>query len=83
MQYCKCISEMQWAVYLGHIDIMYATVVIPWYLPDTQKFRLSKVHHLYGYLKKYTSTFINLNTEIPAYENCNMIQGNWGNFYDR
>ena len=29
-QYWKCISEMQWAVTLGQIDIMYDNVVLSW-----------------------------------------------------
>ena len=28
LQYWKFIGEMQWAVYLGQIDIMYATVIL-------------------------------------------------------
>ena len=41
---------------------MYANVVLSQYLPDTCKVHLSNIQHLYGYLKKYTSNSIKLNT---------------------
>ena len=64
-QYWKCIGEMQWAIALLRIDIIYATVVLSWYHPGPQKGYLAKIQHLYGYLKKYTSTSIKFNTVIP------------------
>ena len=53
-QYWKWIGEIQWAVVLGQIDIMYATIVFSRYRPAPHRGHLSKIHHLYGYLKKYT-----------------------------
>ena len=82
-KYWQCISEMKWVINLGRIDIMYATIVISQYCPDHCKGHLSKIQHLYDYLKKYTSTSINFNTEMTAYDDFNMIKGNWGNLYDR
>ena len=61
-QYCKWIGEVQWFIYLGHIDIMYDTIVLSWYHPDPCKGHLYNIQHIYGYLNKYNSTSINLNT---------------------
>ena len=32
-QHCKCVGEIQWALALGRIDIIYAIVVLSWYRP--------------------------------------------------
>ena len=61
-QYWQCIVEMKLTINLGRIDIMYATVVLSQYHPDTHKLHLSNIQHLYGYLKKYTSTSMKFNT---------------------
>ena len=60
---------------------MYATIIILWYRPALRKGHLSKIQHLYGYLKKYISTSINFNTGTPDYESFKTIKGNWGNLY--
>ena len=60
---------------------MYANIVLPLYRHDLLKVHLSNIQHLYGYLKKYTSTSIKFNTEMNAYDNFKTIEGNWGNFY--
>ena len=72
---------MQWAIALGRIDIMYATIFLPQYRPDPHKGHLKKIQHLYGYLKTYTSTYTKFNTEMPAYENFKIIGGNRGNLH--
>ena len=64
-QYWQCISEIQWAVALYQINIMCDTVVVSRYRPDPRKGHLPNIHHLYGYLNKYTSASINFNTETP------------------
>ena len=69
------------AVAWGRIDIIYDTVVILWYQPASPKGHLSNIQHLYGYLNKYTSTYIKSNTETSDYENFKIIEGNWGNLY--
>ena len=60
---------------------MYATVVLSQYHPAPLKGHLSNIHHLYGYLKKYTSTSIKFSTETTAYEKIKTIEGHWGNLY--
>ena len=60
-QYWKCIGEMQWSIALDQIYIMYAMVVVLRYPPDPCKGHLSNIQHLYGYLNKYTSTYIKFN----------------------
>ena len=80
-QYCQYNGEKKWAAALVRIDIMYTTVVLLQYPPVPCKGQLSKIQHIYGYLKKYTSTSIKFNTETPDYENFKTIEGNWGNFY--
>ena len=67
---------MEWAVNLGHIYIMYATTVLSQYRPATHKSHFSKIKHIYGYLKKYTSTSINFNTETPDYKDFKTIAVN-------
>ena len=79
--YWQFICEMQWAVALCCIDIMYSTIYLSWYRPDPRKVCLAKIQHIYGYLNKYTSTFINCNTKIPTYDNFKMIEEKWGNLY--
>ena len=78
-QYWKCIGDMQWDVALFHIDIMYATIVISWYCTAMGKDHLTNTQYLYDYLNKYTSTYIEFNNKMPAYDNFNTIEGNWGN----
>ena len=72
---------MKWSVDLGQIDSMYATVVISQYHPSPCKGDLSKIQHLYVYLKNYTSTSIKFNTEMPSYDNFKTIEGSWVNLY--
>ena len=60
---------------------MYATIVLSWYRPDTREGHLYKIQTLYRYFKRYTSTYINYNTETPDYNNFKNIEGNWGNLY--
>ena len=72
---------MQWAVALGCIDIMYATVVLSRFRPAPRKVHISKIQHLYGYLKKYTSTSINFNTDILSYDKFKTLEVKWGNLY--
>ena len=80
-QYQKCIGEMQWAIYLGWIYKIYATVAIYQYLPAPHKGRISNIQHIYGHLKTYTSTSLKFNIEILAYDKFKTIKWNWGNFY--
>ena len=80
-QYWKRISEMQWAISLGWIDIIYATIVLSPYRPTPRKDHLAKMQKLFGYLNKYTSTSIKINTDMPAYENLKTIEEKWGNLY--
>ena len=72
---------MQWAVSLGRIDLIYATVFLSWYRPAPWKVHIDKIQYLYGYLNKYTYTSIKFNTEMPAYDNFKTIKGNWCNLY--
>ena len=72
---------MQWAVALVRIYIMYDTVVLSRYCLAPHKGHLSKIQHLYVYLKKHTSTSINFNKETPDYKKFNTIEGNWGSLY--
>ena len=81
-QYLQCISDMQWPVSLGPINIIYVTILLYRYRTAPRKGHLAKIQHLYGYMNKYTSTFIKFNTEIPTYENFNKVEGNRGNLYD-
>ena len=60
---------------------MYATVAISQYLSGPHKGRIYNIQNIHGYLKKYTSTSIKFNIEIPAYDNFKTIEGSWGNLY--
>ena len=82
-QYRQYVGDMQWDITLGWIYIMYANLVLSRYLPGPQKVQLSNIQHIYGYIKKYTSTYIMFNIEITAYENFKTIEWNWGDFYSR
>ena len=57
------------------------TVVIYLYWHNPRTGHLSKIEHIYGYLKKYTSTSIKFNKKTPEYKNFNTIEGYWGNLY--
>ena len=59
---------MKWAIAQSRINIMYATIVLFWFRPTPCKGHLAKIQHIYGYLKKYTSTSIKFNTEMTVYD---------------
>ena len=73
VQYRQCIGGLQWAIALGRIYIMYDTVALSRYLPAPRKGQISNIQHIYRDLKKYTSTSITFNIEIPTYENFKTI----------
>ena len=60
---------------------MYATIFLSRYRPAPRKGHLEKIRKLCGYLKKFTSTSIKFNIEMPAYEIFKMIEGRLGNLY--
>ena len=72
-KYLQFIGDMKWNVVLCHIDIMYATIFLSWYIYAPHKVHLSNIYHLYVHLKKYASTYIKVNTEIPNYKNFKTI----------
>ena len=80
-QYYQLISDMQWALALGRINIMYANVALSRYHPALQKCHLAKIQHLYGYLNKCPFMSIKFNTKMPSYDNLKTTEGNWGNLY--
>lgn len=57
-QYWQCIGELQWAVVLGRIDILYATIIMARYRPAPRIGQLHRVQHIYWYLCNYKKTSI-------------------------
>ena len=80
-KYWQFIGEIQWSITLGRINIIYDAVFLSRYCPSPCKIHISNIQHLYGYLKKYTSTYIMVNTKMPSCDNFKIIEGNWGNLY--
>ena len=60
---------------------MYDAIFLSRYYPAPRKGHFDKIQHLFGYLKKHTSTSIKFNTEMPDYGNFNTVEGKWGNLY--
>eukprot|EP00957_Ditylum_brightwellii_P043652 3309252-Ditylum_brightwellii.AAC.1 len=65
----KMIGEMQWAVALGWIDIIAATMTMARFRPTTRQRHLMCLKHVYCVLHNYKKTDIKFNTKMPDYSN--------------
>ena len=79
--YWQMIGEMQWAVALGRIDLISATVAMARFRPAPRKGHLDRLKRLYTYLRNYKKTAIKFNVELPDYSHYEVLPCNWGHIY--
>eukprot|EP00957_Ditylum_brightwellii_P102119 7784478-Ditylum_brightwellii.AAC.1 len=72
---------MQWAVALGWIDIIAATVILARFTPAHCQGHLHYLKHIYHFLCNSKKTAIEFNTEMPEYSNHKVEKKNWGHIY--
>eukprot|EP00957_Ditylum_brightwellii_P080765 6142731-Ditylum_brightwellii.AAC.1 len=77
-KYWQMIGEMEWAVALGWIDIIAATVTMARFKPAPCQGHLECLKYVYRFLCNYKKTAIKFNTEIPSYSNYKVEKKNWG-----
>ena len=80
-KYWQMIGEMQWAVALGRIDIIAATVTMARFRPAPRQGHLKRLKRVYCFLRNYKKTAIKFNTEMPDYSNYKVEKKNWGHIY--
>jgi Reverse transcriptase (RNA-dependent DNA polymerase) len=74
--YWQMICEMQWAVALGRIDLISATVAMARFRPASRKGHLDRLKRVYTYLRNYKKTAIKFNVEIPDYSRYEVLPCN-------
>jgi hypothetical protein len=72
---------MQWAVALGRIDIMCATVTMARFRPAPRQGHLDRLKRVYAYLRNYKKTAIKFNVELPDYSKFPAEKPQWGHIY--
>ena len=79
--YWTMIGELQWAVALGRIDIICATVTMARFRPAPRRGHLDRLKRIYCFLRNYKKTAIKFNVEMPDYSMYNVEKVNWGSIY--
>eukprot|EP00957_Ditylum_brightwellii_P114180 8704875-Ditylum_brightwellii.AAC.1 len=72
---------MQWAVVLGWIDIIAATVTMARFRSAPCQGHLNHLKCIYCFLCNCKKTAIIINTEMPDYSNYKVKKKNWGHIY--
>eukprot|EP00957_Ditylum_brightwellii_P002171 166711-Ditylum_brightwellii.AAC.1 len=80
-KYWQLIGEMQWAVALGCIAVIAATMTMARFRSAPCQGHLKHLKHVYCFLYNYKKTAIKFNTEMPDYYNYNIEKKNWGLIY--
>eukprot|EP00957_Ditylum_brightwellii_P094392 7187512-Ditylum_brightwellii.AAC.1 len=80
-KYWQTNGEMQWAVALGYINIIAATVTMARFRPTPCQGHLKHLKHIYCFLHNYKKTAIKFNTEMPDYSNHKIEKKYWGHIY--
>eukprot|EP00957_Ditylum_brightwellii_P118067 9004260-Ditylum_brightwellii.AAC.1 len=63
------IKEIQWAIALGRIDIIAATLTMARFRPAPCQGPLKRLKYIYYFLYNYKKTAVKLNTEMLEYSN--------------
>ena len=79
--YWQLTGEIQWAIYLGRIDIMCLLVTMATFRPAPLKCHLDQLTHIYSYLKNYKKIDIKFNVKILDYSGFEVLEGFWGETY--
>ena len=79
--YWTMIGELQWAVALGRIDIICATVTMARFRPAPRGGHLDCLKCIYCFLRNYKKTAIKFNVEMPDYSQYKVEKVNWGSIY--
>ena len=66
--YQSLIGCLQWAVTLGRIDIMIATMTLSRFRPAPRQGHMVRLHRVLGYLRKFDHGAIRFRTGIPDHE---------------
>eukprot|EP00957_Ditylum_brightwellii_P115454 8806025-Ditylum_brightwellii.AAC.1 len=72
---------MQWAVALGRIDIIAATVIMARFRLALCQGHLKHLKRVYCFFCNYKKTDVKLNTEMTDYSNYQVDKKNWGHIY--
>eukprot|EP00957_Ditylum_brightwellii_P171306 13040709-Ditylum_brightwellii.AAC.1 len=67
MEDTKKYWQMQWAVGLGHINIIVATVIMARFIPAPHQGHLKHLKHAHYFYCNYKQAAIKFNTEMPDY----------------
>jgi hypothetical protein len=76
MVYWQMIGELHWAVALGCIDIMNATVTMARFCPAPCQGHLNCLKRMYCFLRNYKKTAIKFNVEVPNYSKFDIVKPN-------
>ena len=79
--YWQLTGEIQWAIYLGRIDIMCNLVTMATFRPAPLKGHLDQLTRIYSYLQNYKKTDIKFNVNILDYSGFDVLEGSWGGTY--
>ena len=79
--YLSMIGAMQWAIALGRIDIMAATMTMSRFRTAPREGHLTRLKRIYCYLRNYKKTAIKFRTDMPDYSMYKADTPNWGHVY--
>jgi hypothetical protein len=67
--YWKLLGMLQWAVTLGRIDIMCATMTLGGFRAQPRQGHLERLKRVFGFLRRHKKSAIKFRTPIPDYSN--------------
>lgn len=79
--YQTMIGTLQWAVSLGRMYILCATMTMSRFHPAPRKGYLERLKRIYSFLRNYKKTAIKFNTEMPDYSKYKKVEPTWGHVY--
>lgn len=79
--YWKLLGMLQWAVTLGRIDIMCATMTMGGFRAQPRQGHMDRLKRIFGFLKRHKKCAIKFRTKMPDYTNYPGDDYNWEYVY--
>ena len=79
--YRELIGALQWAVKIGHVDILLETSMMSTHLALPRLGHLEQVFHIFGYLKERPKRKLALDTNHPVIDEKKFVRHDWMDFY--
>jgi hypothetical protein len=76
-KYATCIGVLQWIISLGRFDIATAVMTMSRFRAQPRQGHMTRVRHIYGYLKKFPGGSIRVRTGMPDYSDLDSHDYDW------